>query len=256
VSGQDQETESADQDEALVRRGARCGANTAGCEGHATYQESIALEFSAAWKSSYCLAAHPQDSVAHCYYATGISPAPLPASEPTTKEIHSANFRSQCPQSMVWLVSRANRAEWNRVRSPQRPDAICVRRIRWINKRVIGCTLRIARASLWVTPFRLRPLMDKMRSPFCRRPSLSAGLPDSTLWTCKIKERVSYCTLATATALTTAITTWASNRYAPTRSGCSNNTTTCWSVNSSSNSNRVPPRATEWEWLFNIGIRH
>lgn len=46
-------------------------------------------------------------------------------------------------------------------------------------------TLRMLSDSWWVTPFMLRPLMDRMRSPFWMRPSLSAGLPTSTLCTCK-----------------------------------------------------------------------
>ena len=47
-------------------------------------------------------------------------------------------------------------------------------------------TLRILRASLWLTPLVLLPLMDKTRSPFWIRPSRSARLPAITLCTCNI----------------------------------------------------------------------
>ena len=46
-------------------------------------------------------------------------------------------------------------------------------------------TLRMLRASRWVTPLVDLPLIDKTRSPFWIRPSLSANVPGITLWTLK-----------------------------------------------------------------------
>lgn len=50
-------------------------------------------------------------------------------------------------------------------------------------------TLSIASDSRCVIPFMLLPFIDNMRSPFRIRPSLSAGLPVNTLYTCVITNR-------------------------------------------------------------------
>jgi len=52
---------------------------------------------------------------------------------------------------------------------------------------VYNFTLSIANDSRCVIPFILLPFIDNMRSPFRIRPSLSAGLPVSTLYTYKNK---------------------------------------------------------------------
>ena len=50
-------------------------------------------------------------------------------------------------------------------------------------------TLRMLKASLWVTPLVDLPLMDSTRSPFCILPSRSANVPGMTLCTWKSREK-------------------------------------------------------------------